>query len=89
MLHAQAGQLDAAVELIRRAIAICPSSAVYFSNFGNILKDIGRVDEAIAAYQQAIRLKPDYANAHYNLGIALKTKGAMTRQSMPTGGPSN
>ena len=26
-------------------------------------------------YREAIRLKPDYALAHYNLGIALRKKG--------------
>jgi tetratricopeptide (TPR) repeat protein len=35
------------------------------------------VDEAIAAYRQAIRLKPDYAKAHNNLGLALKAKGQL------------
>ena len=30
-----------------------------------------RLDEAVAAYREAIRLKPDYAQAHYNLGTAL------------------
>jgi Tfp pilus assembly protein PilF len=33
------------------------------------------VDEAIAAFREAIRLQPDYAPAHYNLGNALWAKG--------------
>ena len=37
----------------------------------------GRVDEAIAHYQKALQIKPDYAEAHYNLGIALQQKGRM------------
>ena len=38
-------------------------------------KDQGRYDEAIAAFSRAIALKPDYAKAHNNLGIALKDQG--------------
>ena len=35
------------------------------------------MDEAIRQYQEAIRLKPDYAEAHNNLGNALAEKGQM------------
>ncbi len=31
----------------------------------------GRIDEAIAQYQQAVEIKPDVAAAHDNLGLAL------------------
>ena len=31
--------------------------------------------EAIAEYRRAIAIKPDFAEAHINLGIALKTQG--------------
>ncbi|MGD0389573.1 MAG: tetratricopeptide repeat protein, partial [Tepidisphaeraceae bacterium] len=40
-------------------------------------KDIGRLDEAIGLYRQAIRLSPDYAAAHNNLGKALKDIGQL------------
>jgi Tfp pilus assembly protein PilF len=33
------------------------------------------VDEAIACFQRAIRLQPDFAGAHCNLGLALQGKG--------------
>ena len=35
----------------------------------------GQVDEAIAHYQKALQIKPDYAEAHNNLGNALLQKG--------------
>ena len=31
--------------------------------------------EAIESYKQAIRLDPDYAMAHYNLGLAYNSLG--------------
>jgi tetratricopeptide (TPR) repeat protein len=35
----------------------------------------GRMPDAIAHYEKALRLNPDYAEAHYNLGIALDAEG--------------
>ena len=36
---------------------------------GNVYKELKNYPLAIIAYQNAIILKPDYASAHYNLGI--------------------
>ena len=41
------------------------------------LKDQGKLEEAIASYQQALRLKPDYAEAYSNLGNALQDQGKL------------
>ena len=38
---------------------------------GNSLLDQGRNAAAAEAYRTAIKLRPDYAEAHYNLGLAL------------------
>jgi Flp pilus assembly protein TadD len=37
----------------------------------------GRIGEAIAQYEQALRIEPEYAEAHCNLGIALEKAGRM------------
>ena len=37
------------------------------------------VDRAIAQYVQALHLRPDDSNAHYNLGTTLKQKGDVER----------
>ena len=37
---------------------------------GYALHQLQRFSEAVQQYQTAIRLKPGYASAHYNLGLA-------------------
>jgi tetratricopeptide (TPR) repeat protein len=39
------------------------------------LQKQGRLPEAIGHYERALRIQPDYAEAHYNLGIALEKLG--------------
>ena len=48
-----------------------------FSNYGTILKNLGKLKEAEICHRKAIELKPDYANAHYNLGNILKSLGKL------------
>ncbi len=49
--------------------------AEYHAALGNLLFQRGQINEAIRQCQEAIRLKPDYADAHSNLGNALLEKG--------------
>ncbi len=42
---------------------------------GNTLYEQGRFNDAIAAYREAIRLKPDYSEAHNNLAVTLQALG--------------
>ena len=37
----------------------------------------GRVHEAIEHYEQALRIQPNYAEAHFNLGVAFQHTGRM------------
>ena len=46
-----------------------------FSNYGVILKDLGKLQEAELSYRKAIKIKPDFAKAHSNLGLILLDKG--------------
>ncbi len=68
------GKLDEAVACHLKAL--CQSGTpLAHNNLGNALKDQGKLDEAIGHYQQALRLKPDYAEALYNLGLAFQAQG--------------
>jgi tetratricopeptide (TPR) repeat protein len=42
---------------------------------GNQLFEAGKVSEAFEHYQHALRINPDFANAHENLGLALAKLG--------------
>ena len=52
-----------------------PGAWMAHDNWGVVLCQQGKVPEAIAQYEQALRLKPDSAGTHNNLGIALFQQG--------------
>jgi tetratricopeptide (TPR) repeat protein len=49
--------------------------ALECNNLGNALLQAGRMQEGIEHYEQALRIEPDFAEAHNNLGIALLQLG--------------
>ena len=54
-----------------KAIQLKPDYAEAYSNRGNALKDLGRLDEALQNYDKAIQLKPDSLEAYSNLLMSL------------------
>ena len=44
---------------------------------GNVLGEQGKLEESIDAYQKAIRIQPDYAEAYNNLGDVLREQGRL------------
>jgi tetratricopeptide (TPR) repeat protein len=55
-------------------ICTTDNSVAHFG-FGVVLNQKGRGDEAIAQYQEALRIDPEYVDAHINLGGALLRAG--------------
>ncbi len=68
VLHTKKKNLTLAKNLIAKAIAIHPNSALFYYNYGIVLDDLQEHREAITSYDQAIVLKSDYAKAFYNRG---------------------
>jgi serine/threonine protein kinase/Flp pilus assembly protein TadD len=68
-------QQEEVIGFFRVALALRRYSPGVHLNLGNVLRDKGDVDGAMACYKEALRLKKDYADAHCNLGIALEKKG--------------
>src|SRR3984957_638603 len=60
--------------LYRETIDRNPACWMAYNNLGNVLAhQPGRSAEATPEYQAAVRIKPDYAEAHYNLANLLFT----------------
>jgi tetratricopeptide (TPR) repeat protein len=53
--------------LLARAIAV-RADPIACNYRGKVLKDLGQYDAAVASYDRAIALRPDYAEAHANRG---------------------
>ena len=47
------------------------------NNLGEVLRDLGRFDDAVASYERALELAPDTAEASYNLAVFLQDSGRL------------
>jgi Flp pilus assembly protein TadD len=83
-LFLRRGELDKAVSEFQTALDIRSrntqshyrlGAALIQSNLGNALAREQQFDAAIDHLQQAVRLRPDYADAYFNLGSVLFQKG--------------
>lgn len=64
-----------ALVAIDQALSLRPDAASLHNTRGNILADLGRLPEAIAAYLCAIKLQANYVKAASNLGLAYFKSG--------------
>lgn len=72
----RAGNYEAAVDSLN---GIETADALY--NKGNALAQLGRTDEAISAYEQALKLNPQHEDARYNRDQLLKQQQNAQQQS--------
>ena len=70
---------DAARAAFERAVEYDPKHYRAITNLGNLSLEAGDVDAAIEAYESALAIEEDFANAHHNLGVALRKKGHVGR----------
>lgn len=71
----QRNDADTAIRLISKALSKDAASPEYACNLGNAFRMKGEHLQAAEWYNQAVRLKSDYAEAYNNLGASLKSSG--------------
>lgn len=69
IIHRENGDDDQARNDVERALAIDPNHPVALNQQGLLLRKNGNFLEAEAAYLKAVTASPEYALAHYNLGV--------------------
>jgi len=61
------GNFDEALAIYRQQLAETPHNASLHLSLGHALKTIGEQAEAIAAYSEAYRVRPDFGDAYWSL----------------------
>ena len=72
------GKLQDAIKLSKKRsqLRLYPEA---YNNMGNALKDQGKLEEAIEAYNRAVSIKPNYAEAYTNTTELLKMYSRQVR----------
>ena len=76
----QLGHWQDSEALFRHALEVTENNCLAHVNLGTALAAKGHIDEAIRQFEEALRLKPDYADARKNLDAAFTTKAASPPQ---------
>lgn len=74
VLRHQRGHSKEGAELIRRAAVQLPDHIGCHINLGNVLAESGQLDDAVSAYELALKLDPDNPGIHNNLGVTQKMR---------------
>jgi predicted O-linked N-acetylglucosamine transferase (SPINDLY family) len=65
----------AAIEPMKKAIALDPHDAELRANLGNAYKDLRELEDAEKCYRKALSIDPGFATVYSNLGVILKDRG--------------
>lgn len=74
ILNVAQGADNWTISAYQRAIILDPQNPTYRVELGGVLFGLRNYDQAISLFQQAVGLKPDWANAYYNLAFAAYQK---------------
>ena len=69
------GQIDDALSCVNLLLSDYPNDPLLFNIKGACFSAAGSIKSAILDFEKAIKINPDYAKAHYNLGVIFKELG--------------
>ena len=69
------GQIQEALDAVETLTKDYPNEPLLYNISGACYKEIGQLEEAFKSFQKAVALKPDYAEAQYNLGVTIHELG--------------
>lgn len=67
LVYSKQGKLDSAIEMMSSSLVNAPEQPHVLNNLGNCYKQQHCYQDAIACYEKAIQIKPDYVDAYTNL----------------------
>src|SRR5262245_56812485 len=72
VLAGQLGRHEAALDIIRRAIALDPARVEFHNSLGNVLRARGDLRGAAASFEHALTLNPRSVEVFTNLGSLME-----------------
>ena len=75
--YSMAGQMERAIEVYGKTVEDNPDNKIYRYNYGSLLLQADKHDEAIAQLKEAVRIDDVYIDAQYNLGAAYVNKAVL------------
>ena len=73
------GQYQEAINQIKVLNKAYPNVPLLFNLVGACYKALGQLEGSAKMFETAVNIKPDYAEAHKNLGITLRDLGKMDK----------
>jgi tetratricopeptide (TPR) repeat protein len=71
------GQFQKALEQVSVLLQQFPNSSFLYNISGAVYMGLGQLDASVDAYNKAVAIKPEYAEAYNNMGVALKDHGKL------------
>ena len=71
------GKLIEAIAEIKILNESYPNVPLLFNILGACYQAQGKLKDSVKMFETATKIKPDYAEAHFNLGVVLKTQGQL------------
>ncbi len=71
IIYARSNRRDLAINALLKAATLNDSNKIAFNWLGILYRETGDLNRSRLSYEKALKIDPNYALAHYNLGVLL------------------